>query len=108
MLEEETECTERNILNARAGSQRQVWNLTWDPVTGTSEQDNLLMGSRGCPDQGSKQDHEERQPGQGRIAKPRLLTRLWESYWPRTGGREGKNSTSVHMGSLLLDTECVS
>ena len=65
------------------------------------------MGSRGCPKQGSKHDHEERKPGQGRIAKPRLLTRPWESYWPRTGGRGGKNSTSVHMGSLLLDTECL-
>ena len=108
MLGEETGCTERNILNARAGSQRLFWNLTWNPVTGASEQDNPLMGSRSFPDQGSKQDHEERQPGQGRTAKSRLLTRPWESYWPRTGGRGGKNSTSVHMGSFLLDTECVS
>ena len=108
MLGEETGCTERNILNARAGSQRLFWNLTWNPVTGASEQDNPLMGSRGFPDQGSKQDHEERQPGQGRTAKSRPLTRPWESDWPRTGGRGGKNSTSVHMGSFLLDTECVS
>ena len=95
MLGEEPGCTERNIRNARAGSQRQFWNLTGDPVTGESEQDNPLMGSKGCPDQGSKQGHEERQPGQGGNAKPRLRTRPRESYWPRTGGRGGKNSTSV-------------
>ena len=37
-----------------------------------------------------------------------LRTRPRESYWPRTGGRGGKNSTSVYMGSLLLDTESIS
>lgn len=92
MLGEEPGCTERNIRNARAGSQRQFWNLTRDPVTGESEQDNPLMGSKGCPDQGSKQGHEERQPGQGRNAKPRLRTRPGESYCPELGAGEGRTA----------------
>lgn len=55
MLGEGTGCTERNILNARAGSQKQMfWNLTWDPVTGESGQNNSLMGSRGCSDMCNK------------------------------------------------------
>lgn len=50
------------------------------------------MGSKGCPDQDSKQGHEERQPGQGRNAKPRLRTRPRESYWRRTGAGEGRTA----------------
>ena len=55
MLGEGNGCTERNILNAGAGSQKPMFfNLTWDPVTGESGQNNSLMGSRGCPDLCSK------------------------------------------------------
>lgn len=92
MLGEETGCTERNILNARAGSQRLFWNLTWNPVTGASEQDNPLMGSRGFPDQGSKQDHEERQPDRAELPNPGSSSDPGSPTGPELGAGEGRTA----------------